>query len=343
MKVFPIACESMGTRSTCHLVITDDTIILIDASVALGPRRYGLPPHPLEVAMSYLCRRVILDVASVAEHVTVTHYHADHYSLPWRRMYEFSDAMVATKIYENKIVWAKKTDTMNYNQRKRAYWLWKQEDLDVRPADGASFVMGETRIQFSGPLYHGTSKTRMGTVVAVSISDGNEKWMYTSDVSGPADDKILEFIRLEEPDFVVVDGPAAYHPRVSSEEVSKSFQNLAMVYDMVPTVIVEHHFLRGVDWEELLKERVGVDSKKILTMADIAKVPRTFLEQDRKHLHQRDPPPKEFYQNLEKMDEDFKRFLMNLARELPVAQYLENLTSRELKKMRSSDDNAFKE
>ncbi len=332
MQVFPIACESLGTRATCHLVITDDTVILIDASVALGPRRYGLPPHPLEVAMSYFCRQIILEAAAIADHVTITHYHADHYSLPWTRVYEFSSEEIATRIYRNKIVWAKNTDTVNYNQKRRAYWLWKQKNLDVRPADGASHKIGNTVIQFSEPLYHGTPKTKMGTVVAVSISDSNKKWLYTSDVSGPGDKSILKFIRQEEPDYVVVDGPASYHPRVSKEEVAQGLQNLANIYDLVPSVVVEHHFLRATDWKQVLKEQVGVDHQKILTFADYAKTPNVLLEQDRKKLHQESPPPKDFYHRLNKMDAEFRDFLKVIAKKIPTTGYLNKTVLREIKK-----------
>ena len=46
MKIKPVASDSMGTRSMATYVETKDVKIFIDPGVALGPSRYGLPPHP---------------------------------------------------------------------------------------------------------------------------------------------------------------------------------------------------------------------------------------------------------------------------------------------------------
>ena len=49
MKVNLLFSDSMGIRSMATLVEVGDEKIFIDASAALGPYRYGLPPHPLEL------------------------------------------------------------------------------------------------------------------------------------------------------------------------------------------------------------------------------------------------------------------------------------------------------
>jgi len=49
MKIKPIAFDSFGARSLCTLVETKDVIIIVDPSVALGPKRYGLPPHEIKI------------------------------------------------------------------------------------------------------------------------------------------------------------------------------------------------------------------------------------------------------------------------------------------------------
>ncbi len=48
MKITPLAADSLGARSMVTFVETRDVSVLIDPSVRLGPRRYELPPHPLE-------------------------------------------------------------------------------------------------------------------------------------------------------------------------------------------------------------------------------------------------------------------------------------------------------
>ena len=49
MKIKPLAFDSFGARSMCTLVETRDIKIVIDPSVALAPKRYGLPPHEMEL------------------------------------------------------------------------------------------------------------------------------------------------------------------------------------------------------------------------------------------------------------------------------------------------------
>ena len=48
LKVKPLAFDSFGVRSMATFVETDDVAVLIDPSVSLAPKRYKLPPHPVE-------------------------------------------------------------------------------------------------------------------------------------------------------------------------------------------------------------------------------------------------------------------------------------------------------
>ena len=49
MNIKPLAFESLGTRGMATSVVTRDCILLIDPGVDLASRRFGLPPHPMEV------------------------------------------------------------------------------------------------------------------------------------------------------------------------------------------------------------------------------------------------------------------------------------------------------
>ena len=49
MNVIPLSSDSLGVRSMATYVETKDCKILIDPSAALGPKRYGLPPHQKEL------------------------------------------------------------------------------------------------------------------------------------------------------------------------------------------------------------------------------------------------------------------------------------------------------
>ena len=87
MKVLPLFSDSMGVRSMATLVETDGVKIFIDASAALGPSRYGLPPHPLEIRALEEAKEKIRRLAMDCDILVITHYHYDHYD-PEERFYE---------------------------------------------------------------------------------------------------------------------------------------------------------------------------------------------------------------------------------------------------------------
>jgi hypothetical protein len=50
-KIEIIAAESLGVRGLCCLVMDPQRRIVIDPGISLGYLRYGLLPHPLQIAM----------------------------------------------------------------------------------------------------------------------------------------------------------------------------------------------------------------------------------------------------------------------------------------------------
>ncbi|MDK2383350.1 MAG: hypothetical protein QI199_00895, partial [Candidatus Korarchaeota archaeon] len=72
-----IAFDSMGVRSMATVVETKDVKIFIDPSVALAPRRFGLPPHDREVERMHELAKVIEEEALDSDVIVVTHYHYD--------------------------------------------------------------------------------------------------------------------------------------------------------------------------------------------------------------------------------------------------------------------------
>jgi predicted metallo-beta-lactamase superfamily hydrolase len=79
MKVIPISSDSLGVRSMATYVETRDCKIFIDPSAALGPSRYGLPPHEIELDALYKTKERIADIAEKCDILTISHYHYDHY------------------------------------------------------------------------------------------------------------------------------------------------------------------------------------------------------------------------------------------------------------------------
>ena len=154
MKIFPISCESLGTRSFAHLVITRSVKILVDPSVSLGPIRFGLRPLPIEIAASWISRKTILEFAKLVDVIIQSHYHGDHFTLGVERKYEFTNSDVFNSIYSPEVtILAKDPDKfLNYSQQKRAKWLWKNKKLKLSKADNSTYEIGSTKIVFSPPV-----------------------------------------------------------------------------------------------------------------------------------------------------------------------------------------------
>ena len=284
MEITPIAFDSMGTRSMATLVRTADLTVLIDPGVSLAPTRYGLPPHPLELMRMDEHHDAIVELAREADILVVTHYHYDHH-MPDE-----------PEIFEGKIALIKHpTENINRSQRGRAaYFLRMLEGFPkkIEVADGRSFEFGETRLRFSKAVYHGTNP-RLGYVIEVCIECGGEKFLFTSDVEGPALEDQVAFILSEEPDTVFLDGPMTYMLgfRYSTKSLQASVENMVkMLVAGVQTLVVDHHFTRDLNYQERIGpvyEAAKDLGAKVITAAEFAGKPVELLEARRKELYER--------------------------------------------------------
>jgi len=330
MEIIPLSCESLGTRSFAHFVKTNDCNILIDPSVSLAPRRYGLLPHPLELSAAWRSRQLILESAKIADVIVQTHYHADHYTMGIERKYEFTDQETFNQIYtpKKKILAKDIKKNINYRQRRRGYWLWKRKELDISVADSESFTFGETRILFSPPVPHGNDIKR-GYVIEVLVDDGNKRYIFTSDVSGPTTEEALNFIIANEPDIVFLDGPAYYHPHVSKEEVQLAYGNIKKILELTKELYIDHHFLREKDWKEQLKVNIG---EILPAVSEILKLTPILLESKRKELHETDPPEEKFYEEFFNSSVGSQTFC-EILRQYKINKYW-NEIERQLQKLK---------
>src|SRR5512145_2677860 len=78
MQIDILGCESFGARSLACVVKTGERKILIDPGVALARLRYGLLPHPAEVAAALRIRKKILAEFDGTTDIIISHYHGDH-------------------------------------------------------------------------------------------------------------------------------------------------------------------------------------------------------------------------------------------------------------------------
>ena len=266
------------------LVRTDDLVVLIDPGVSLAPRRYGLPPHPLEIMRLEEHHDAIVEAAEEADVLVVTHYHYDHH-MPDE-----------PEIFDGKVALIKHpTENINRSQRGRAaYFLSVLKGFPKRLefADGREFSFGKTRLKFSRPVYHGTN-ARLGYVIEVCVECGGEKFIFTSDVEGPSLDDQVEFVLSEAPELVFLDGPMTYMLgfRYSAKSLEASIENMIKMLEAgVQVLVVDHHFLRDLRYEERIRpvyEAARDHGAKVMTAAEFAGKPIEMLEAHRKELYER--------------------------------------------------------
>ena len=258
----------------CTQVITDDVKILIDPSVALAPKRFGRPPHAIEINRMNELWQKILNLSKESDVLIITHYHLDHYS--WDQPSQFKDKLLYIKHpYEN----------INFSQRTRA-WMFLKTIKDIpkkiEHSDGKEIDFGNTMLKFSKAVFHGNSN-KLGYITEVFIQEGKEKFLYTSDTEGPCTDDQLNFILGNKPTTIFCDGPLSYLLgfKFSQDDLEKALDNMkTIITECKPkTFIVDHHLLRELKWRERIKDILKVADKKGVKIQTVAEFLGKEIEQ----------------------------------------------------------------
>ena len=77
MQIEIICTESLGVHGLCCMVDTKDRKAVIDPGVALGFRRHGLMPHPVQVIASERIKSLINKVLVNATDIVLSHHIPD--------------------------------------------------------------------------------------------------------------------------------------------------------------------------------------------------------------------------------------------------------------------------
>jgi predicted metallo-beta-lactamase superfamily hydrolase len=314
IKITPLAAESLGVRSMCTLVETPDIKILLDAGISLCPYRFNLPPHPVEFQTIDRLRKTIAETADKADIVTISHYHFDHHTP------SFEDWVVnwtaenetARQIYQDKTVLAKNPkENINASQRQRA-WMFEKTGAKhaktLEAADGKTFVFGNTFLEFSPAVAHGSENSMLGYVVMVKVSFEDERFMFAPDVQGPMATSTLELILSAKPGVLMVGGPPFYLGgfRVEWSQLDLAVANLKQIVEAVPVTIIEHHALRDEFWKKkpaAIAETAKKFEHRMVSAADFLGEKENFLEYHRKQLFACNPPSSEFEQWMKTLNE----------------------------------------
>ncbi|BFH72721.1 MBL fold metallo-hydrolase [Sulfurisphaera javensis] len=302
MKITPLAFESLGVRSQATLVETKDVRILIDPAVSLAPRRYGLPPHQLEVEKLTELAKKIYEVSKDVDVIVITHYHYDHHDPGY---------VVPIDIYKDKIVFIKDpTNNINNSQKFRRAPKFlkaiKDKPKKIEIADGKEFTFGSTKIIFSNAVPHGADE-RLGYVVQVGITDKDGTVLFTSDIEGAPKDQHVEFTKKIQPNIIIIDGPLSYllGRALSKEDLDKSIRNMEfIVKNGLQYAIIDHHVLRDLNHSTILKpvKEVAKDvGCKVISAAEYLGLEPNLLEANRRELFKKENKPAKIPRGLAKL------------------------------------------
>ncbi|WP_414468392.1 MBL fold metallo-hydrolase [Methanobacterium sp. ACI-7] len=290
MKIIPLAFESMGVRSMATYVETDQKI-LIDPGTSIAPKRFGYPPWKDEFEALYETRAKINECAKIADIITISHYHHDHYTPFELGKFLDSSPETAEKMYRNKRLFIKHpTSEINKSQRKRvADFLKNLDDLEceISYTDGQTFDIGNTVLKFSNALPHGPEGGRLGFVVALTIEYDGKSLMHASDVQGPISDKTKQFILDENPDILILSGPPIYLQDfvMDRSEIQKARKNLIEIAENIPKVVVDHHLLRDLRSFKFIKSIKEESKGNICVASEILDKKPYLLEARRKKFY----------------------------------------------------------
>jgi len=285
MNIEILGTESLGVRGLCCFVRTEKQRILIDPGIALGYNRYGLLPHPFQVAVDERIQKKIIQRWSGATDIVISHFHGDHVPLVDANPYQFSIKRI-TGLNPDVRIWAKNSPHLHPIEEKRAESLSYILKNDLIAAEGVK----HGTMTFSRPVFHGERNSYLGTVIMTRIED-DCVFVHASDIQ-LLDDEAVSQILDWEPDIVLADGPPLYlSNKLSENQIERAWHNAKRLSREVDTLILDHHLMRsyaGIEWLERLSSETG---NKVICGADFMKTPRMLLEARRKSLYRDIPVP----------------------------------------------------
>ncbi|ADY00979.1 hypothetical protein VMUT_0768 [Vulcanisaeta moutnovskia 768-28] len=304
MDVIPIAEESLGVRSMAMFIKTRDLSILLDPGISLSPNRFGLPPHPRELERVRTLRSILERYSEETNYVFISHYHRDHFTVPYPSIYMGTTNESYRKIYSNKVLLLKSPDDENWSQRRRYYGLRRAIEGLVREimfVDGRELTIGSTKLVISQSLPHGEDNARTGKVIAITIINNDESLTFMPDVEGPVSQLAVNYIMAIRPQTLIVGGPPLYLSRKGFGEdyLNNALRNLMSILraGFLDRLVIAHHTLRELNWRNALKALFEDASKyniSIITYAGMLDREDELLEAMRKELYAAEPPPKDY-------------------------------------------------
>ena len=288
MEIEILGTESLGVRGLSCAVRTAGRKIVIDPGLAMGYRRNGLLPHPVQVAAGEQIRRRIISALKDATDVVMSHFHGDHIPLPDANPYQLKASRVADLLQSVRL-WAKGLDNESQHIRQRVKSLSNIIQRDLPNAEGRT----SGPFTFSKPMPHGHRGGNLGEIMMTRIEDDDEVFVHASDIQLLDDEPIQQILRWN-PTIVLVSGPALYRG-LSPDRREMAWDCATKLVRHVGMCIIDHHLLRcqeGLGWLERLSANTG---RRVLCAADFMKQPKRLLEARRSELYKKMPVPRDWH------------------------------------------------
>jgi len=285
-----VGAESLGVRSLCTVVRTKDRKVVVDPGVALGFRRHGLLPHPIQVVASERTRRLIAKALRDTTDVVISHYHGDHQPLVDANPYQLPVREVAGFCVRPRF-WTKGSKDLPHNQAHRARTLADSLGRTLPDAEGIS----DGPLTFSLPVPHGELHGRNGTVMMTRVEEGGEVFVHASDIQ-MLNDEAIEQILAWQPNIVLASGPPVYLPGFTAEMREGALRRSLLLAGEVETVILDHHLMRSRKGEEWLDYVASLTMHKVVCAADFMGRRRNLLEAERVSWYKRLPVPQGWHE-----------------------------------------------
>jgi uncharacterized protein len=289
MRIEILGAESLGVRGLCCLVETKGRIIVIDPGVALGYRRHGLLPHPVQVSAGERVRGAIEEALEGATDVVISHYHGEHHPMVDANPYQLSAGRVVGALKRARL-WTKGIENIAPTQRARAVALAKMIGRDFSAAEGLS----DGCLSFSLPVPHG-EEDRAGTVMMTRIEEGSEIFVHASDIQ-MLNDKAIEQILIWRPTVVLVSGPPIYLPSLTRQKEEEALQRALKLAKEVDRLILDHHLMRCKEGEQWLDSLSSLSGRRVICAADFMGKERTLLEAERVEWYEKRPVRKGWHE-----------------------------------------------
>lgn len=268
MQVLFLGAESLGARSMATVVQTAERTVLIDPSVALAPKRAGLPPHPLEAEAAEQVRAAVLGWLPQATDVVITHFHGDH--MPLADADPFQIPLAAFTPPNRCQVWVPGEGGQSGRSRARRRALAKALGRALPAAKGED----DGVIACAGPFPHGGGS---GPVMIIAVREGNECFVHASDTQLLSPEAVATILAWR-PTIVFTSGPPLYLPSLTWEEANRARAQADRIASTARTLVIDHHPLRGVGGLRWVEDASGISA------AAYTGVPPRLLEARRREL-----------------------------------------------------------